>query len=248
VSWGGAPDEQAHELVWSLVDEGGKKQLGFGGWWLVYVARPVFLALLVAWLWRFVLLAVLLRGIATLELSLVPTHPDRAGGLAFLDRLALLGAPFAFAVSAVFSAHAAHRVVYHDAALQSLAAPAGALLVLLLLVTLGPFLAFTPRLAAARRRAELEYGALVGEHGRRVRQQWILGEPVEDRRILEAPELGPLADTGTAYESVMRLRALPIGRRALLAVVAPAALPVLAVVATQVPLVQILKTLLGVLL
>jgi hypothetical protein len=46
----------------------------------------------------------------------------------------------------------------------------------------------------------------------------------------------------------MRLRALPIGRRALLAVVAPAALPVLAVVATQVPLVQILKTLLGVLL
>jgi hypothetical protein len=49
-------------------------------------ARVVrFLALLFSWMCRLVGLWVLRRRIAHLGLSIVPTHADRVGGLAFLD-------------------------------------------------------------------------------------------------------------------------------------------------------------------
>jgi hypothetical protein len=39
------------------------------------------------WLWRLTLLVILLKRIAGLDLALVPTHADRAGGLGFLEKL-----------------------------------------------------------------------------------------------------------------------------------------------------------------
>jgi hypothetical protein len=71
--------EAGHEARWASNGEGGG--LGFGGWWLMYVSRPIFGVLLAAWVWRLALVFVLLKRIARLDLSIVPTHPDGAGGL-----------------------------------------------------------------------------------------------------------------------------------------------------------------------
>jgi hypothetical protein len=102
-------------------------------------------------------------------------------------------------------------------------------------------------LRAAKRRAELDYGALVARHGRAVRRRWILGEPVPDEPLLDAPEIGPVADTLSLYEAVRKMRAAPIGRRALAAILIPAALPLLGVLAIEVPvkdlLMKVVKTL-----
>ena len=49
---GDAPDPQADEMSWALGTDG---RLGFGGFWLAYVARPIFVALLLGWLWRLAL-------------------------------------------------------------------------------------------------------------------------------------------------------------------------------------------------
>ena len=57
---------------------------GFGGWWYLYVARPVYVALVLAWFWRLLLTTRMMFKISRLPLSLVPTHPDRLGGLGFL--------------------------------------------------------------------------------------------------------------------------------------------------------------------
>jgi hypothetical protein len=63
--------EAEHEAKWaSAAGAGG---LGFGGWWLLYVSRPIFAALLLAWLWRLALVFVLLKRIARLDLSCRPT-------------------------------------------------------------------------------------------------------------------------------------------------------------------------------
>ena len=70
-------------------------------------------------------------------------------------------------------------------------------------------------LAAAKKRALLEYGALVGTHGALVRKRWILGEPVKDDEILHAPEIGPVADAVAMFEAVKAMRPLPIGKPAL---------------------------------
>src|SRR5215470_2717494 len=83
---------RAHELLWAA--EGGSgPSLGFGGWWYVYVGRPIFIVLLLGWLWRLILLGVTLKRIAKLDLAIVPTHPDRAGGLGFVEKF-----PAAFSI------------------------------------------------------------------------------------------------------------------------------------------------------
>jgi hypothetical protein len=70
---------------------------------------------------------------------------------------------------------------------------------------------------------------------------------VGDDPILAAPELGPVADTLALYEATRRMRTFPIGRRSLLGVLLPAALPLIGVLAIEIPvkdlLLQVLKTL-----
>ncbi|MGH8480007.1 MAG: hypothetical protein ACREXK_10600 [Gammaproteobacteria bacterium] len=179
-----------HELVWANLGPSAPFDLGFGGWWLVYVARPIFLALLAVWLWRLLLLFLLLKRIATLDLAIVPTHPDRSGGLGFVEKLPAAFSLFAFAVSAVLASRLAHDVVYHGVHVQSLKVLVGVFLVVLVMLCLAPLTVFIPKLAAAKRRALLEYGALVGQHGRLVRRRSILGEPVDEHPLLQAPEIG----------------------------------------------------------
>ncbi|HEY7922352.1 MAG TPA: hypothetical protein VII62_04155, partial [Vicinamibacteria bacterium] len=183
--------DAGHEAKWA--SEGGG--LGFGGWWFLYVSRPIFSVLLAAWLWRLALVFVLLKRIAGLDLSIVPTHPDGAGGLGFVKDLPKAFSLLAFATSAVVASRLAHDVMYHDVSLLSLKVVLGGFVVMVIAVCVAPLLALARPLAAAKRRALLEYGALVGKHGRLVRQRWILGETLADDGLIQAAEIGPVADT-----------------------------------------------------
>ena len=243
LAWTIADTPEAHTdaLSWALDGNG---QLGFGGWWVVYVSRPIFVALLLAWLWRLLLVVILFARIGRLDLSLVPTHPDRAGGLDFVQALPGAFAPVSLALSAVISAQWAHDIVYHEVTLQALKLPAIAFVVISAFLCLLPLLMLAPALFAAKRRARLAYAALVGEHGRMVHRRWILREPVADPTLLEAAEIGPVADTAAIYHAVVAMRPAPIGMRAMLAIVLPIALPMLVAAALQIPLKDIILKLL----
>ena len=233
-----------HELIWA--DEGGPKNLhvGFGGWWYLFVMRPVFIWLLLAWLWRLVVCIVLLWRISRLSLHLVPTHPDRAGGLGFLEDIPLIFSPVIFASSAVLASRWGHDVYYHDVDVYSFAIPLGVYVVAMVMLFLGPLILFMPILHRFKLRSLLEYGALVGQHGRLVRRRWISREPVPEAPLLQAAELGPVIDTVSMYDVIAQIRPAPIGKQALLAVVLPAVLPMLPVLAIQIPLKDVLFDLL----
>ena len=244
VAWRALGPTETHELVWA--GEGAAPtSLGFGGWWFSWVARPLFTVLLLGWLWRLLLLCVLFRRIGRLDLALVPTHPDRAGGLGFLESMPNAFSPVVFAISAVLASRWAHDVLYHGVHVAALRPQMIALVVLALLLFLAPLLLWVGPLAAAKRRALLDYGALVGQHGRLVRGRWILRLPPEDDALLDAPEIGPVADTVTLYEAVKKMRAAPIGRSSLLVIALAAGLPMLPVLAIEIPLRELLKGLLG---
>jgi hypothetical protein len=240
-----APSPAAnHELAWAGEPAGG---FGFGAFWFTWVMRPIFTVLLLAWLWRLILAFVLCARLARLDLALVPTHPDRAGGLGFLESLPSAFGPVVLALSAVFASRWAHDVLYHGVHVTELRMPMIAFGVAVLVLFLAPLLPWGRPLAAAKRRAELEYGALVARHGRLVRRRWIEHQPVGDVSLLSAPEIGPIADTLALHEAVRKMRILPIGRRSLLAVLLPAAIPMLGVLAIEIPvkdlLLGLLKTL-----
>ena len=65
----------------------------------------------------------------------------------------------------------AHDVIYHGVTLQSLKMVLGGFVALVMAICVAPLLALVGPLAAAKRRALLDYGALVGEHGRLVRRR-----------------------------------------------------------------------------
>jgi hypothetical protein len=192
-----------------------------------------------------VLLFVLLKRIAGLELQLVPTHPDRAGGLGFLEKLPKAFSLFAFAMSAVVASRLAHEVIYHGVHVLSLKLPVAVYLIVLVLLCLVPLLVFVPRLAAAKKQAMLDYGALVGEHGRLVQRRWVFGERLDDESLLDAPEIGPVADAVALYEAVANMRPVPIGKAAVMAVALPAAIPMLALFSIEVPIKDLLLKILG---
>lgn len=235
-----------HEAAWASSGEAGG--LGFGGFWFLYVSRPIFAVLLVGWLWRLALVFVLLKRIARLELSIVPTHPDGAGGLGFVKDLPKAFSLLAFATSAVVASRLAHDVIYHGVGVQSLKGVLGVFVVLVVAICVAPLLALAGPLAAAKRRALLEYGALVGKHGRQVRQRWILGEAPADDALLQAQEIGPVADTLALYDAVRRMRPVPFGKSTLLAIAGPTLIPILVLISTQVPIKEVLKRIAGALL
>jgi len=177
------------------------------GGWITWLSRSFLLSS--ARLWRQILLFLLMKRIAALDLQIIPTHSDWAGGLGFLERLTKAFSLFAFALSAVLASRLAHDVIYHGVHVMSLQGQVVVFLILLVMLCLTPLLVFIPRLAAAKKQALLDYGALVGKHGRLVHRRWILGEELADSSLLEDQEIGPVADTVGLYEAVANMRVSP---------------------------------------
>jgi hypothetical protein len=238
---GNHPSVREDAYAWA---DAGNGTLGFGGWWLAYVARPIFVGLLLGWLWRMLLVSYCFWRIGRLELSLVPTHPDRAGGLHFVEKLPRAFAMVGFALSMVIVAHWAHEIVYHQADVKSFIHPAAAFAILWTVITLLPLLVLAPTLLATRTSAKSAYSKLVGEQGRLVHRRWILGEKIGEEPILDSPEIGPVADAAAIYEAVKNMRVVPIGKATLLSILVPIVLPMIAVAALQLPVKDMLLKLL----
>jgi len=230
---------RAHELLWAA--EGGPgPSLGFGGWWYIYVGRPIFIVLLLGWLWRLILLGVTLKGIAKLDLAIVPTHPDRAGGLGFVEKFPAAFSIVAFVIAMVIAGGWGHDAEFHGLDVHSLYPMMAAALVIGLLVFLSPYLALAGPLGRAKKQALLDYAAMVARHGWAVRSKWILGDAKVNEPLLDAPEIGPVADTIALYEAVQRMRPIPLGKAAALAIAVPILIPFIAVLAIQIPLKELL--------
>jgi hypothetical protein len=216
----------------------------FGALWFALVARPLFLLMLLVWAWRLVVLTLTFARIARLELRLVATHPDRAAGLGFLEALPVSLSPLFLAVAIPIAGHWAHDALEHGMPVRELRLPAAGLLLLLTGIAVTPLLVFAPRLSALRRASLGGWSALLAEHGRLAERRWLRGDRLADDALLTASELGPLADVPAPYQAVRAMRIAPIGLRSLLPPILAAVLPLLPVVATQIPLGDIARGLL----
>jgi len=103
-----------------------------------------------------------------------------------------------------------------------------------------PLFALAPTLIAARGRAIPAYASLVGEQGRLVHRRWILGQRIDDVAILDAPEIGPVADAASLYDAVKRMRIVPIGKGSIAQILLPIALPFVVVATLQIPIKEVL--------
>lgn len=235
-----SPSPHEDALAWAYAADG---TLGFGGWWFMWISRPLFIALLGGWLWRICLVTYWMWRVGRLDLALVPSHPDHVGGLGFVERLPGAFAPVTVAVSAIIAGQWAHEIGSHGASLEVYTLPLALFVVLWTVFTLLPLLALGPLLLRVRKQAVPAYAALVGEQGRLVYQRWILRQALADVPILDAPEIGPIADAAAMFDAVKHIRVVPVSRTSIVRVLLPLAVPMIVVAAMQVPLVELLLTL-----
>lgn len=223
------------ELNWATNEQ----SLSFGGIWFLYVVRPIFIALLLAWVWRIILLMILFRKIAKLDLHLVATHPDRLGGLGFIQTIVDSFALITFAISAILATKWAHQILFHEESLSTFKLPIAAFLIIVTLLFTLPTLFFIPKLLACKKANLREYRALVAKHARLIHARWIKNEKVSSN-LLEAQELGSVADINAMFEAIEKMRIIPFNLKSMIGIVLAAAGPMVFLASTEIPIKDIL--------
>jgi hypothetical protein len=222
-------------------------KLSVTGLWYAYVSLPLFQFLLVRWYYRLFIWMRFLWQVSRIELSLIPTHPDRVGGLGFLANTVFAFMPLAVAHGALLAGLIANRIFYVGAALPEFKVEIAVLAIFLLCLVLGPLLVFAPQLAQAKRTGNREYGALAERYVREFDAKWLRGGAPAGEPLVGSGDVQSLADLANSFDVVRTMRIAPITRDALLRLVAATLAPVVPLFLTMMPLEELLKRLLGIL-
>ena len=224
--------------------EGSK--LSLAGMWYGYVSLPFFQFLLLRWYFRIFIWMRFLWQVSRIELSLIPIHPDRVGGLGFLANTVFAFMPLAVAHGALLAGLLANRIFYLGAALPEFKVEIAVLAVFLLCLVLGPLLVFAPQLAQAKRTGNREYGALAERYVREFDTKWLRGGAPADEPLVGSADIQSLADLANSFEVVRTMQIAPITRDALIRLVAATLAPVVPLLLTMMPLEELLRKLFGI--
>jgi hypothetical protein len=225
--------------------EGSK--LTFAGIWYGYLSLPLFQFLLLRWYFRLFIWARFLWQVSRIELSLIPTHPDRVGGLGFLTRTVYAFTPLAVAHGVLLAGLIFNRIFYVGVSLLEFKSQIAVLVVFLLCVVLGPLLVFAPQLAYAKRRGDREYGTLAERYVREFDAKWVRGGAPADEPLVGSADIQSLADMANSFDVVRTMRIAPVTKQVILQFVVATLAPVVPLVLTMMSLEQLLKTLFGIL-
>lgn len=211
---------------------GDRWRLTPAGYWYVFVALPIVQFILLRWYFRLFIWFRFLGQVSRINLNLIPTHPDRCAGLAFLGKSSYAFGPVLFAQGAMLAGLVASRVLYRGESLLSFKLQIGAFIAFFVLAILAPLLMFTPQMARAKRNGLANYGQLSQTYVERFEKKWIAGDPAPAEEILGAADIQSLADLGNSYSLVREMRSVPFGLDDMTRLAA----------ATAVPLVPLLLT------
>jgi hypothetical protein len=230
--------------TWYTMPADGGRRLSPAGWWFLYVSLPLVQFLLLRWYFRLFVWIRFLWQVSRCELRLVPTHPDRAGGLGFLSGIVNAFAPLLAAHGALLAGLIAQQILFHGAKLPDFKLELVGAVAILLLLVLGPLLLFVPHLAAARRVGMREYGVLAQRYVREFDDKWLRGGAAPDEALVGSADIQSLADLGNSFEIVEGMRIVPVTKNAVLRLALITLLPVAPLVLTMVPLEELLARLL----
>jgi hypothetical protein len=211
---------------------GGSWNLTPAGFWYVFVSIPIVQFLLLRWYLRLFIWFRFLWHVSRINLHLIPTHPDRSAGLAFLGKSAYAFGPILFAQGAMLAGLVASRVLYRGESLLSFKLQIGGFIVFFVLAILGPLLMFTPQMARAKRKGLADYGLLAQRYVESFEQKWVLRDPGPSEELLGAADIQSLADLGNSYGLVREMRAVPFGLEDISRLAAATAAPLLPLLLT----------------
>lgn len=223
-------------------------KLSVTGLWYAYISLPVYQFLLVRWYYRIFIWMRFLWQVSRIQLSLIPTHPDRVGGLGFLANTVYAFMPLAVAHGAILAGPIANRIFYVGSALPEFKLEIAIVLLFLLFLVLGPLLLFSPQLAQSKRIGNREYGTLATRYVRDFDAKWLRGGTLAGEQLIGSGDIQSLADLANSFEVVRTMQLAPITRDAVLRLIIATLVPLAPLVLTMMPLEELLRKLLGILL
>jgi len=226
--------------TWYGAHADGRLHPSLAGWWMGCVSLPVFQFLLIRWYFRLFIWVRFLWRVSRIELTLVPTHPDRSGGLGFLGLVGHAFVPLLLAQGAILAGTIANRIFYAGAKLPEFKVEMIGWVAVMLFAVLGPLLVFAPKLAAAKRTGLGEYGALAQRYVREFDRKWLRGGAPADEPLVGSADIQSLADLGNSFEVVKGMRLAPFTLQTVLQLAVVTLVPVVPLTLTMISLEELL--------
>ena len=229
---------------WYGVSVDGRLRPSLAGWWMGCVSLPLFQFLLLRWYFRLFVWARFLWQVSRIDLKLMPTHPDRCGGLGFLASVSPAFAPVLLAQGAVLAGMMANRIFYAGAKLPQFKVEIIGLVAVMVFAILGPLLVFGPQLEAAKRAGLRELGTLAQRYAREFDHKWLRGGAPPDEPLIGSADIQSLADLGNSFEVVKGMKWAPFTLQTVLQLAVTTLVPVVPLALTMISLEELLMRLL----
>jgi hypothetical protein len=146
------------------------------GQWYWVVCLTLFRFLMFRWLWRLGLWSFFLWRVSTLELRLVPTHPDGAAGLGYLEVVHAEFAPLVLAISAVQAASFAEQISAGTMAFEAIYPGLALILAVDAVLFLGPLCIFVRKLWLCRVKGLSDYMTFAARYVSDFDRKWLRGD------------------------------------------------------------------------
>jgi hypothetical protein len=216
------------------------RTLTTAGWWLE-ASLSIQIFFQARWLWRLVIWTKFLARINKLDLRLIPTHPDRAGGLAFLGSGQTQFGLIVFAVSAAIAGVGANLIVFEGETLPVFKRNLVFYIFLVTSVFISPMFLFISRLYRAKKKGQREYSALAMDYVRSFDSKWLQGGVSPAESLLGSPDIQSLADMANSFSAIRQMMIVPLGRKDLLTFLVAAAIPFLPLLLLVLPIQDLIK-------
>ncbi len=231
---------------WHLAGDGHTMTLSAAGWWGTLISAPLFVLLLLGWLWRFGLWTRFLWLMSRLDLRLVSAHPDGAGGLGFVGLSLQPLSVVAFALGAIVAGAVANRVLNDHVSILDFRYVVPVFAGLIVIFFSGPLFVFSGKLVEASRKGAFEYGALARTVGRQMETRWLNRPEASD--ALQASDFSATTDLYAIVSNVYAMGLMPTGLKNLAVVAAGVLLPFIPVILAAVSPEVLIQKLTGILL
>ena len=180
-----------HVTSWYALPGAGSYSLTWAGYWYAFVSLPIGRFLLLRWYFRLLIWYSFLWRVSRLRLRLNPLHPDRAGGLGFLEHTIIAFSLVLIAQSAFLSGVIGNQIWHAGATLPEFKWEILGFTAFLLLLVLLPLSFFAAQMVGAGLNASREFGTLASRYAAEFRQKWLVEGGA--RRILARQRRHPVA-------------------------------------------------------
>jgi len=214
------------------------------GMWHVFFSLPLLLLLLLGWLWRIVLWWRFLWLMSRLDLCLISTHPDQAGGMKFVSTSVRGFRLLTLAISAIVAGAQTNRILLAGLHPVEVRKAAIAVALFALAMATGPLFLFFSKLRETRLKGVFKYGALGRDVGVQFEEKWLDHLGTFDSATLSSNDFSAMTDLNQVVGNAYHVRDIPFSWRDVSYIAVIAAVPFIPAALLGVPLSELLHELL----